>query len=191
MLGLTYPLWVVIFAPLLIGEKFQTRNIIFVLLALIGVYLIVHPDFSAINPGDIFAFLSGVTASIAVIALRQARKTDSTSLIIFYLMITGVFINAIFLAPIWENPNYVQWIFIIISALLGIAAQLLITYGYRFIEASKGSLISSSRIVMAGAMGVIFFSDKITLQLIAGAILILSSQVGLLNMIKIPLYRRK
>lgn len=180
MLGLTYPLWVVMFAPVLIQEKFELKNIAFVFLALTGVYLIVHPNFATINIGDVCAFAAGITASIAVIALRQARKYDSTNIIIFYLMITGVVLNGFALIPVYTNTDIYHWILIIVSALLGFVAQIFITHGYKYIEATRGSLISSSRVVMAGAMGVIFFSDKITMQIIAGGVLILSSQYGML-----------
>jgi drug/metabolite transporter (DMT)-like permease len=180
MLGMTYPLWVVLFAPLLIHEKFRSQNVIYVLIALTGVYLIVHPRFEVINPGDVYAFISGITASISIIALRQARKFDSTSVIIFYVMLTGLILNGFLLIPVWVTPSPLHWVLIIISALLGIGAQLFITQGYQYIEATRGSLISSSRIVMAGAMGVMFFSDQISLQIIAGALLIVGSQFGMI-----------
>lgn len=180
MLGMTYPLWVVMVAPLIIGEAFRKRNLFYVGVALVGVYLIVHPDFNEFNIGDVWAFVAGLTASVAVISLRQCRKYDSTNLIIFYLMSTGFVINGFFLFSVWSNPNPLQWVYIIISALLGLMAQIVITHGYKYIEATKGSIVSSSRIVMAGAMGVMFFSDKITIQLLAGGVLILSAQIGLL-----------
>jgi drug/metabolite transporter (DMT)-like permease len=181
MLGMTYPLWVVLFAPMLIKEKFEIRNIGFMVLALIGVYLVVHPSFSSINTGDIYAFFSGVTASVAVLALRQARRFDSTALIIFYLMTTALVVNAFLLFPVWVDPSPMQWWLIMLSAAFGVTAQLLITQGYKFIEATRGSLVSSSRILMAGAMGVMFFSDKISLQIVGGAALILISQYGLIR----------
>jgi drug/metabolite transporter (DMT)-like permease len=181
MLGMTYPLWVVLFAPLLIHERFERRNILFMGVTLIGVYLIINPSFDHVNMGDIYAFLSGVTAGGAVLVLRQARKTDTVQLILFYLMTFGLIINGLLLIPIWCQPNLVQWILIIISALLGVGAQYFITEGYKYIEASKGSLISSTRVIMAGAMGIMFFSDKISIQLLGGAILILLSQYGLLR----------
>ncbi|PZX20313.1 drug/metabolite transporter (DMT)-like permease [Breznakibacter xylanolyticus] len=181
MLGLTYPLWVVIFAPLIIHEKFEWRNIFFVILALLGVYLVVRPDFQAINKGDMLAFISGVSASVAVLALRQARKTDSTHVIVFYLMVTGLVVHLLVLFPMWKTPTSWQWVLVVLSALLGVAAQLSITQAYKFIEATRGSLISSSRIVMAGIMGVMFFSDDITTQLIAGGALILLAQFGMVS----------
>ena len=95
-------------------------------------------------------------------------------------MSTGFVINGFFLFSVWSNPNPLQWVYIIISALLGLMAQIVITHGYKYIEATKGSIVSSSRIVMAGAMGVLFFSDEITIQLLAGGVLILSAQIGLL-----------
>lgn len=181
MLGMTYPLWVVLFAPLMIREKFEMKNLFFMALALVGVYFVVHPSFNSINVGDVYAFFSGVTASVAVLALRQARRYDSTALIIFYLMTTALVVNTFLLIPIWVDPTPKQWVLIMVSAMFGVMAQLTITQGYKYIEATRGSLVSSSRILMAGVMGVMFFSDKLSLQILAGAALILISQYGLIR----------
>ncbi len=180
MLGMTYPLWVVLVAPLIIGEIFRIRNLMYVGIALVGIYLIVLPDFNSVNRGDLMAFIAGITASVAVIALRQARKHDSTNLIIFYLMATGLVINTAFIFNAWTNPTLVQWAYILISALLGLIAQIFVTKGYKYIEASRGSIVSSSRILMAALLGVFIFSDNITIQLFIGGALILSSQIALL-----------
>lgn len=181
MLGMTYPLWVVIFAPLLIKEQLLKRNLVYVFIAIIGVYLVVMPDFSGINLGDACAFMAGVTGAVAVIILRRARQYDSTNIIIFYLMFTGAIINSLFLPAVWAKPTTEQWFYILTSAILGLAAQIFLTVGYKYIEASQGSLVSSSRIVMAAIMGVIIFSDDITIRLICGALLILSAQYGIIQ----------
>jgi drug/metabolite transporter (DMT)-like permease len=180
MLGMTYPLWVVLFAPIFLDEKFEWKNVGFVILAIAGVYLVVHPDFGTFNYGDICAFGAGITSSIAILALRQARKFDSTYLIIFYLMTFGLVVNSLMVYPVWVNPSFEKWVLIIVAAFLGFIAQLFITQGYRFIDATRGSLVSSSRILMASAMGIMFFSDHFTLQLVAGAVLILASQYGMI-----------
>ncbi len=180
MLSMTYPIWVVLFAPMVLHERFRKRNLFFVAVAVIGIYLVVHPNFSSINMGDITAFLSGVAAGGSIISLREARKTDSTNLIIFYLMTFALVFNGLILIPIYKNPTQLQWLYITLSAIFGLAAQFFITHGYKYIDATKGSLVSSSRIVIAMALGVVLFSDNITLQIILGAILIFGAQIGVI-----------
>jgi drug/metabolite transporter (DMT)-like permease len=64
------------------------------------------------------------------------------------------------------------------SAFAGFIGQVFITSGYKYLEAGKGSLVSSSRIVFAFLLGWMFFSESLTLNLIIGATLILISFVG-------------
>lgn len=182
MLSMTYPLWVVLLAPLFLDEPFRKKNILFVIIAIVGIYLVVHPNFESVNLGDITAFLAGVAAAGSIISLREARKTDSTNLIIFYLMTFALVVNAIILIPIYKAPTPIQWANILLSAIFGLAAQFFITHGYKYIDATKGSLISSSRIVIAMSLGVILFNDNITLQIIIGAILIFGAQFGVIGM---------
>ncbi len=44
MLGNSYPIWVVLFAPLFIHEKYKKSNILFLVVAIVGVYLVMNPD---------------------------------------------------------------------------------------------------------------------------------------------------
>ena len=54
-----------------------------------GIYLVIFPDFSNINKGDMIGLLSGIFAAFAIITLSVAREYDSTVLIVFYLMAIG------------------------------------------------------------------------------------------------------
>lgn len=181
MLSMTYPIWIVLFAPLVLGEQFRKRNLLFVSIAVVGIYLVVHPNFASINLGDVTALICGVAAAASIMTLREARKGDSTNLIIFYLMAIGLFINLAFVIPVWANPTPIQWMHIILSSIFGLMAQFFITHGYKYIEATKGSLVSSVRIVIAMVLGVVLFADNITLQIIIGTILILGAQYSVIG----------
>lgn len=181
MLSMTYPLWIVIFAPFVLHEKFRKRNLFFVAIAVVGIYLVVHPNFSTVNLGDVTAFLAGIAAAGSIISLREARKTDSTNLIIFYLMTFGMIFNGLLLIPLWKNPTPMQWLNIGLTSIFGLAAQFFITHGYKYIDATKGSLVSSSRIIIAMTLGAIIFHDKITYQILFGAALILAAQYGVIG----------
>ena len=111
--------------------------------------------------------------------LRKAREFDSTAMIIFYIMGIGTIINGILLLPLFKMPNLSQAINISLSALLGLAGQVFITSGYKHIEATKGSVISSSRIIFAVVLGVLFFNENLNLALIIGTLLIIYSVVKL------------
>ena len=64
------------------------------------------------------------------------------------------------------------------SAVLGFIGQICITSGYKYVEASKGSMVSSSRIVFAALLGFFFFLEIPTWYTIAGGLLIATAIVG-------------
>ncbi len=179
MLNMTYPMFIFLFTPFITKEKISILHGLYLFITMTGIYLIIHPDFSHINMGDWYGLLSGIFAALAVMTLRMAREFDSTILILFYLMAIGMVINGILLIPLFVLPNQKEFIYIIISAVLGYTGQVCITAGYKYIEAAKGSLISSSRILFAVVLGIAVFSESLTFKWIIGGMLIIISLIGI------------
>jgi drug/metabolite transporter (DMT)-like permease len=178
MLNMTYPAFIFLFTPFITKEKITLMQGFYLGLTMFGIYLVIHPDFANVNIGDWYGLLSGITAALAIMTLRMAREYDSTTLILFYLMAIGFVLNGALLIPVFILPNQKQFIEIIISALLGFAGQAFITSGYRYIEAAKGSIVSSSRIIFSVVLGILIFSESISLRWIAGGSFILISLIG-------------
>jgi drug/metabolite transporter (DMT)-like permease len=175
---MTSPVFIFLFTPFITKEKIKPSQIFYLFITMLGIYFIINPNFLEINIGDWFGLLSGIVSALAVMTLRMARNYDSTTLILFYLMAIGTFINCILLIPVFVSPSHKELIFIIASAILGFGGQVFITSGYKYVEAAKGSLISSTRIIYAIVFGVLVFSEKITLMWIVGSILIIASLIG-------------
>jgi drug/metabolite transporter (DMT)-like permease len=179
MLNMTYPIFIFLFAPFFGNEKIAPIQIIYLVISTFGIYLVIQPNFDHLLIGDLIGLMSGIVGGASVLSLRKARETDSTFLILFYLMGIGTFLNGLMMIPIFKIPTQQQIIFMLLSGILGVAGQAFITYGYYYIEASKGGIISSSRILFAVLMGVIIFDERFNLKLAIGAILILWAIISL------------
>lgn len=179
MLNMTYPIFIFLFMPLFRYEKIKPTRIFYLILSITGVYLVIQPNFNHLLYGDLIGLLSGIIGGLSVMVLRKAREHNSTALVILYVMGIGTLINGILLIPIFRIPTFIQSVNIVLSALLGVAGQVFITAGYKFIETNKGSIISSSRIIFAVVLGVILFNDKLNLELLLGGSLILFSIIQL------------
>jgi len=178
MLNMTYPAFVFLLAPFINAEKTRLRNIFYLLLTMAGVYLVVAPDFRNVNPGDLLSLASGLVAGFGIPFLREARKYDSSEVIVFYLMLFGCLMSGVFLMWDCSVPRGMVAVYLLLSGVSAALGQVLITIGYRYIEAAAGSLVSSSRIIFAGIMGVIIFADPFTAPILTGALLILLSLMG-------------
>jgi len=144
-----------------------------------GIYLVIQPDFSAVNFGDIIGLVSGIVAAFAVIVLSLARKHDSTILIVFYLMAIGTVSNGILMFPFFVVPDRGELFLLLASGLIGAVGQISLTMGYKYVNARTGSMISASRILFAAILGTIFFGDLLSLHIIAGGLLIILAVIGI------------
>ncbi len=178
MLNMTYPVFIFLVAPLFKLEKLHKISFLFLALAMIGIYLVIFPDFSHINKGDFIGLLSGIFAAFAIITLSVAREYDSTVLIVFYLMAIGTICNTFLLVPVFVMPHARDLPFLLGSGLVGVLGQVLLTMGYKNVSAKAGSMVSSSRIIFAGAMGFFFFSEALSVRILAGGFLIIAAIIG-------------
>jgi drug/metabolite transporter (DMT)-like permease len=178
MLNMTYPFFIFLFAPLFFQEEKMSPYLYMVLImALAGIWLVINPSLGSINKGDVFGLLSGIISAFAIITLNIARKNDSTIVILFYLMSIGTVLNGLAMLPVFVWPRGSQWLLLLVSGAVGVVGQVCITYGYKYITARAGSLVSTSRILYAVVLGMLIFQEDLTLRIAAGGALILSSIV--------------
>ncbi|MFQ3620457.1 MAG: DMT family transporter [Spirochaetales bacterium] len=178
MLNWTFPVFVFLFSPYINKERPGIVQYLFLALTMVGMVLVISPDFSTLNVGDIAALLSGIIGGAAVSVLRESRKYDETFMVLFYLMLIGSLLNGLLAAPFFIWPSIPVFILILSSALCGFLAQILITTSSRHLEAPVASVLMSSGILIAGALGMLFFGEKLTGKILLGGVCILISIVG-------------
>ncbi|MBP7341480.1 MAG: DMT family transporter [Smithellaceae bacterium] len=177
MLNMTYPFFIFLFAPVFFRrEKVSPFLYPLLIIAVAGIWLVINPHFDTLTRGDLFALLSAVAAALAIITLNMARKNDSTVLILFYLMLIGTVVNGLAMLPVFVWPEGSrQWLLLLASGSVGVLGQACITYGYKYITARSGSLVSTSRILYAVALGMMVFGEALTWRVAAGGLLIMIS----------------
>jgi drug/metabolite transporter (DMT)-like permease len=177
LLNMTYPAFVALLAPILIDEKLLPVDIWALILSLAGIFLITEPQNKAFSMGDLWGLASGIFAAWAIVSLRIVRKTDHTLTILTYVFGFGtlIFMPIPFLVALPRTKGAL-W-YLLFSAVTGVLGQLTLTYGYRFVSALEGSIISSSRLIFAIIFGLILLDDNIGSFIITGGILILLSNI--------------
>jgi len=181
LLNMTYPVFVFVLSPFVTKERAKPVTIVLLAITMFGVWNVVRPDdlssLSNFAVGDFLAFASALLAGFSIAALRRARATDTSRTIVFYVMALGAIINLgiVFALPVPE-PR-----FLLIAAAAGLAGtlgQFTLTIGFAHVSAQTGSLLSTSRILIAVVLGVMLFDDLITIRTLIGAALIVGSLVA-------------
>lgn len=180
LLNMTYPLFVFLFAPLVIGERNSPFRYAILLITFLGVWNVVRPEqfegLGSIVAGDLLALASAVAAGFAIATLRRARLTDDSVTIVFYVMVIGLAINAALL-PFTPQTTLPGAGIALLAGTFGAIGQFLLTFGFRHVSASTGAILSTARIPIAAALGILLFDDPFTPRTIIGAVLIVVSLV--------------
>ena len=179
MLNMTYPVFVILLAPLVLKEKIKKSTYFYLVAIMLGSYIIADPQFGSINKGDIMSFVSSIMAGVSVLSLKEASNENEGYLIVFYVMLIGTIVNIPFSINSIINFESSVLFFVIISGSIGFIAQIFLTEGYKYVDSSTGALLSSSRIVISAIMGIILLGEPLNLSIILGIILIGGSLVGI------------
>lgn len=176
ILNMTYPLFVALFAWFFIKEQRDAFVLLVVAIAFMGIWLILAPDEIGMKWENIWGLCSGISASLAMVSLNLSRKYHDSQTILFYmfglgsLLIFAIFNEAIF----W--PDRYELFFLFTCSAVGVLGQYLLTYGFLFVTAVEGSIISSSRIIIAALSGPLLVGDPaLTLSGWCGALLIFAA----------------
>lgn len=187
MLNQTSPVYIFLLAPFFAGYKGRKPGqFVFLLLTLVGIYLVMMPQFDTVNLGDIFGAISGILGGIAITMLHQARKYDSSGLILLYQMGLGTVICGWLMAnvAVWPD-NRIVLLWLTVTGVVGWLAQFLLTIGYKFIDAERGSLVSALQIPFAAVFGALVFGEPLGWRVLLGGGLILASLVGISGLVRL------
>ncbi|NLC03272.1 MAG: DMT family transporter [Tissierellia bacterium] len=151
----------------------------YLIIIMIGIYIVANPSFGSFNIGDLLSLISALFASLSILSLTQSRKENPAYMIVFYVMLFGTIINIPTAFKDLSSFDMNGLVPVIVSASFGVLGQIFITWGYKYVDSATGSLISASRIIMAALIGYMFLGEPINLRILMGIILITLSLIGI------------
>jgi drug/metabolite transporter (DMT)-like permease len=184
LLNYTSPLFSGLLSMVFLHERISAKVLIPMPVALAGVYLVVRAN---ARPGDILGFgpweLVGATSAVlsgaAVTAMRAARQTGENSWAVYTsFCVLGTLLTAPLAIVTWRNPSVVEWGWLGATSLFAIAAQLLLTFSLRWVDAMTVGVISQLAVVVAMLLGVTLLGERILPMAVLGATLTIGGVVG-------------
>lgn len=169
-----------IFSAILLKERINRRTAIAITVASVGIVLITRPEAHGSVMGDLYALASGILAGSAITAVRRLRQNETAASVFFYFSIIGMPIAVLGFGtqrPIWPQPAGL-WLLALICV-SSLFAQLLMTYGYRFIRTAEGVVVTLSQVVFTAVMGVLLLHEPLCGATLLGGALILGSALWL------------
>ncbi len=175
----TYPIFISIFAGILINEKITKNVVIASLIGWLGILIILNPyQLSSLKIElDKFvlliAFLGAVSTSLAYITVKKLSLTEDIFIIIKYFPLVSV----ITLSPIvlmnWVTPNIIDIVWILGIGFFTQAGQTFLTVGIKQLPTSEAATINYLQVFFGSLWGFLFFNEIININFIIGSLLVL------------------
>jgi len=188
-IGFTSPLLIVIFAAIFLGEQIRIFRLSAVAIGLIGVGIILYPRltlFDGDGPqslallGAVLMLGSAVFRALAQIHIRKLVQTDQTSAIVFYFSLTSTLLSLLTLPLGWVMPTGTEFFILVGAGILGGIAQIFLTTGYRFAQASLLAPFDYVSMLYAVLIGFFIFSEVPTMHTTVGSSIIILAGIAII-----------
>ncbi|MFP3382871.1 DMT family transporter [Tritonibacter sp. SIMBA_163] len=175
-LEFTSPIWVILLAPLLLGEKLTRMRGLAVCLGFIGILIVARPSPSTFNIGLACAAGSAVFFALTNIATKRLTRTESIWSIMFWLTVMQLVLGVIFAG--WDLditlPDAQSLPFLLIIGCAGLSAHFCITNALSLAPAALVVPIDFARLPFIALLGWLIYGESVEVWLFVGASLILA-----------------
>lgn len=181
LLNYSSPVFSVSFAALFLGERADPRLLLPSLAALAGLALAAGVGGGAgLGGWELAGLASSILSGAAVAAIRAARRTEGSWAVYGSFTLFGLLAAAPFGIAGFQRPTPVEWLLLATVGGTSVAAQLLMTYAYRWVTNLQAGVLSQLTVVISLALGALLLGDRLRPLQLFGILLTLAGVVGVL-----------
>lgn len=173
------PMFTVILAALVLGERVHFFRWSAVLLGFVGILVIMGaegPDQGGGNLiGAALALCGAGLSATAMIVLRRMSAHEHSEAIAFYFMLTSALAGLATIFWGWKIPVGTEIFALVSMGVFGGVGQLFLSFSYRYGEASVLAPFDYTMMIWAAIFGYVLFGDIPAAQVLIGASLVVAA----------------
>jgi drug/metabolite transporter (DMT)-like permease len=173
-LEFTSPIWVVLLAPLFLGEKLTVKKLSIAALGFFGVLVVARPELNALNVGILAGALAAIGFAGAAILTRKLTINNSLTKILFFL--TGLQIIFGLICAGYDGdiriPPSGTFPWLILIGIAGLTAHFCMTKSLALAPASVVMPVDFARLPLIAVIGMLFYGESLNIYVVLGSVLI-------------------
>ena len=175
-LEFTAPLWVLLLAPLLLGETLTARKLTAALVGFAGAMLVAQPGVQPLGLGHAFALGSALGFALNMLVTRRLMRSDPVLCVLFWMTASQT-VMALALAQIggftWPLPH--DWPWLGVLALTGLSAHYALTSALRLAPATLVAPMEFLRLPVIALVGVWVYAEALDPMVFLGGAVIFAA----------------
>ncbi len=170
----TVPIWTMVFAAPILGERLTAMRVLIVTFGFIGVLVILRPGAEIVHIGAIAVIIAAICYALAHVLTKKLTSTDSTLAILFYMTVVQLPLGLMASLGDWYWPLLIEWPLIVVLGLSALSAHYCLSSAFRLADASIVAPMDFLRLPLAAGFGVFVYNEPIDPFVIMGALIIMT-----------------
>lgn len=163
----------------LLGERMTVAKVVAMVASMVGVWLLVqHRTGVMESRGALVGAFSALVSAVALVSLKVATRRNRSIIVVWSLSGLSTLFSFTLIDRDWLWPDGREGLLLLGTGVAASVAQLLMTAGYRLLDASEASVYSYLTPVFAVLLSAVLFRDLPTPSSVAGGALIVASGAG-------------
>jgi drug/metabolite transporter (DMT)-like permease len=173
-LEFTSPLWVLVLAPLVLGERMTPMRSLAAALGFAGILIVARPSPETLNAGVLAAAAAAVGFAMNIMLTKRLTRTETITCVLFYMTLLQALMGLVCagvdgdvaLPPVALLP----WVAVVGAA--GLAAHYCLTSALAIAPATVVVPLDFARLPVIAVVGMALYGEALDILVFAGAALI-------------------
>jgi len=175
-LEFTLPIWVVLLAPLLLGEALTRRKLLVALVGFAGVLLIAQPGIQPLNSGHLAGILAALGFALNIMLTKRIMRYDGVLCVLFWMtLLQTLFGFGLSLIGGFTWPSLALMPWLIVVGLTGLTAHYALTSALGLAPASVVAPMEFARLPIIAMVGFWLYAETLDPLVFIGAAVIFSA----------------
>jgi drug/metabolite transporter (DMT)-like permease len=174
-LSFTAPLFMILTAIFLLGEKIRWRRGLATVAGFIGVLVMVRPDSGTLDIAAVIGLFAALLAALSTTLIKRLSATEEALTILVYFGLFSSVLTAIPAYFVWRPLTADELVLLGLVGALGAVGQFCQVRAYAAGELMAVAPIDYSRLIFAGIMGFLLFAELPDRYTLVGAAIIVGS----------------
>jgi drug/metabolite transporter (DMT)-like permease len=173
----TMPIWAAVLAVFFLGERMDRFKALAIALGLAGVWVIVRPAHSGLNPGQWIALAAAVGFAVSVVMVKSLTRTDAAVVVSFWMLVVQSLIGLVPALFLWRWPSAVAWGWVVVVAFCGTYSHYCFARAMQHAPTTVVVPMDFLRVPLSALAGWAIYQERIDAYTVAGVVLILLANV--------------
>lgn len=172
-LEFTMPVWVAIFAFLILGERVTQSRMIAIGVSFLGVLVILRPGIEVLDPASFVVLIAAAGYGMSAVLVKLLTRSNSPGVIVAWMILMQLPMGLALAVFDWRPVVAGNLPWIVLAGLMGLSAHYTMARAFRILDASVAIPIDFLRMPLIALVGFYMYGEPLSVWLLIGAGMIL------------------